>query len=236
MDREKAMDKIKKLLALSGSDNDNESHVALAMAQKLMMEFKIQEKELAEGEDKKCVTKKTSFYFTRGNVNTYVSDLADIISENFCCINFFSYRRGTRKNFISFMGLEDDVALCEEAMVTAMNAISAGYNRVWKELQKRYDVSYIPTSVWNPAKTGYIRGYLSGLSAVFEEQRSAHQEWGLVLVVPPEAEEYKANLEGITLNRPNAISYNYYNEGYEDGKKFNMNKKLNNPSGYFLED
>lgn len=236
MDREKAMDKIKKLLALSGSDNDHESHVALAMAQKLMMEFKIQEKELAEGEEKKCVTKKTAFYFTRGNVNTYVSDLADIIADNFCCVNFFTTRKGIRKNFISFMGLEDDVALCEEAMITAMNAISEGCNRAWKEIKKKYDLSYIPAGIWNPAMTGYIRGYLTGLSDIFEEQKAAHQEWGLVLVVPPEAEEFRANLESITLNRPDDISYNYYNEGYEDGKKFNMNKKINNPSGFFLED
>lgn len=232
----KIVEKIRKLLALSGSDNDHESQAALAMAQKLMMEYKISEKDISDSEPKKCVQKKTSHYFTNGAANVYVESLASIIADNFCCINYFSTHKGKRKKYICFMGLEEDVALCEEAMNVAMAAIYAGYNRVWKSMQNEWGIDYIPTSIWNPAKRGYIEGYLAGLKEVFREQRAAHQEWGLVLVVPPEAEKFADSLNKFSIHDSVRSNYVYYSDGYADGKNFNMNKKIKSGPEYFLED
>lgn len=234
---EKIVGKIKKLLALSQSDNDHESHAALAMAQKLMAEYKISEKDVADTKKRECVTKKTAYYFTTGGKSTYITDLADIIANNFCCINFFRYNRGSKKKFICFMGLDGDVDLCEEAMNVALNAITSGYNKVWKSLQEEYEMSYIPTSIWNPAKKGYIEGYLKGLSDVFEEQKKEHQEWGLVLVVPKEAEDFAASLKGFDVHKGyTPMNYSYYDEGYQEGRRFNMNKKIKNGTEYLLEE
>src|SRR5690242_18776335 len=46
MSREKVMDKVRKLIALSGSSNVHEAEVAAAAAQRLMLEHKIAESEI----------------------------------------------------------------------------------------------------------------------------------------------------------------------------------------------
>lgn len=46
MSREKVMDKVRKLIALSGSSNVHEAEVAAAAAQRLMLEYKIAESEI----------------------------------------------------------------------------------------------------------------------------------------------------------------------------------------------
>lgn len=232
MDRETMKDKIKKLLALSADNpSEHESYSALQKAQALMAQYKIEEGELSE-EERECVTCKTSFSYGSNSSDGYLSELANIIADNFCCVTYISRTYGTKKYRIVFMGYDEDVDICVEAMDTANSAIIRGYNKVYKDLCKIYEIGYIPARIFNPAKVGYIEGYLKGLKEVFESQKEQNQEWGLVLVAPKEAQDFFSTLSEGSSVGSKSLTYdsNYYNDGYEDGKKFSMNKKLDNNS------
>lgn len=236
MDIERMKSKIKKLLALSQDNpSDEESYSALMKAQALMAEYKIGMKDLSDDEKEKCIKKKTNLSYGTRSSDHYLSTLADIIADNFCCVTYVSTPRGTRTRYICFMGNESDVSICEEALMVANAAIIRGYNRVWKSMRKEYDLDYIPAKYFNPAKVGYIEGYLDGLRAVLEEQRDKNQEWGLVLVAPQEAQEFVGSLDHYKDPEITYIDNTYYGEGYDEGKRFNLNKKLNNESGFMIE-
>lgn len=237
MDREVMKDKIKKLLALSADNpSDEESYSALKKAQALMAQYKIEEGELSD-EKRECVTCKTSFSYGSNSSDAYLSELASIIADNFCCVNYISRLHGTRTYHIVFMGLDEDVDVCVEAMDIANSTIIRGYNRVWKDMCKKYNVNHVPAKYFNPAKVGYIEGYLRGLKEVFDSQKAENQEWGLVLVAPQEAKDFLNELNKVCTANAKSLRYTdmYYNEGYEDGKRFNMNKKISESDNKKLE-
>jgi len=120
------VDKIRKLLELSkSSDYDNESYVALQKAQELMVKYKLSESDVTEEDIKKqvCVHKETPFSFSTRSSDHYISSLANLIAENFCCLSYIKTPGGTRTHTICFIGMEDDVAICIEAMSIANRTI-----------------------------------------------------------------------------------------------------------------
>lgn len=228
MDINEVKNKIKKLLTLheDGGASDHESYVALQKAQELMARYKIEMGDIKE-EEKNCIQKKTTMSYGSRSSDHYMNELANVIAENFCCVSYMSTPRGTRTHCICFMGMEDDVSIAEEVLYSANSAIVRGYNRVYKELCSEYDMDYIPAKYFNPAKEGYVNGYIDGLKYALESQKEQHQEWGLVLVVPQEAKSF---LDGLKVkNFGQVVTFvdnTYYNEGYSDGSNFHLNKKL----------
>lgn len=229
-DIESIKSKIKKLLALSEDNpSEAESYAALQKAQELMAQYKLEMIDIKDVDDKKklCIKKKTTVSFGTRSSDHYRTDLADIIAENFCCIHYMSTPRGSRTHYISFMGMEDDVAIAEEVLIAADMAIIRGYNKVYKELYETvYDYNYIPARIFNPIKKGYIDGYLKGLREALESQKEKHEEWGLVLVVPQEAKDYLSGLKGADFGSDSRSNRSYFSDGYRDGKNFNLNKKI----------
>lgn len=228
MEINEVKNKIKKLLALhEDGANDNESYVALLKAQELMAKYKLEKSDISEEEKKQCIQCRTTLSYGTRSSDHYLNDLAAIIAENFCCINYVSTPRGTKTHYICFMGMEDDVSIAEEVIHAANSAIIRGYNRVYKELCKEYQIDYVPARYFNPVKTGYIDGYLDGLKAKLESQKAQHQEWGLVLVVPQEAKDFLGGLDKVSFGGDSYLTdRTYYDEGYEDGNNFQLNKKL----------
>lgn len=229
MNKESALNKIKKLLALSADNpSDEESHAALQKAQELMAIHKLSEQDISPDEiKKKCIKKKTNFSYGTRSSDHYVDDLAGIIADNFCCVNYISTPRYSKTHYVCFMGMEEDVAICEEAMNIANYAIIKGYNRVYNDIARETGLDYVPARIFNPAKKGYVKGYLAGLKRALESQREKHQEWGLVLVVPQEAQDYIGSLDSVSFNMSdNKVDTYYYDEGYNDGSNFNMYKKV----------
>jgi len=236
MNTDNIKNKIKKLLALSEDNpSDAESYAALQKAQELMALYKIEQRDI-NGEDKQeCIHKKTSIKYGSRSSDFYLIELADIISENFCCVTYNSRIRGTQSNYICFMGLEDDVAIAEEVLIAANIAIIRGYNRVYKVACKEYDIDYLPAKYFNPLKLGYIEGYLAGLKIALDSQKESNQEWGLVLVAPQEAKDFLSGLSVRDSSRNIYIDNSYYEEGYNDGKNFNLNKKIESKENKKIE-
>lgn len=227
---EKIVDKIKKLLKLSENNpSEEEAYTAFQRAQALMVEYKLSMADVKDEDikERKCIRKKINLSYGTRSSDHYLTDLAEIVAENFCCVYAISTPRGSRTHYIVFMGFEDDVAIAEEVMYAANLQIIKGYNKVYKEESKWYFDGYVPAKRFNPLKIGYIQGYLAGLKKALETQRDAHQEeWGLVLVTPKEAKDYVAGLKSVDFGSDCHANLSYYSEGYNDGSKFNMNKKL----------
>ena len=81
---------------------------------------------------------------------------------------------------------------------------------------------------FNPIKIGYVDGYIAGLKSVLDSQKEKNQEWGLVLVKPKEAQDFLSGLTKRSFCKDTIIIDNsFYQEGYNDGKNFKINKKLN---------
>lgn len=220
-------DKIKKLLALADSSTfDHESHAALQKAQELMAIHKLEMMDLTEEQKKSCIRKKTILSYSTRSSDHYRNDLSSIIADNFCCVNYLSTPRGTRTHYVCFMGMEEDVEIACEVLYAAESAIIRGYNRVYKELCKEYDIDYVPAKYFNPAKIGYIEGYLAGLRQALQSQKDQHQGWGLVLAVPQEAKDFIGGLREVDFGGVTYIDNTFYDSGYTDGKRFSLNKKL----------
>ena len=231
MDIENIKKKVKKLLALSESSTfDEESHTALMRAQELMAKYKLEQMDIEDKEEQKCIQKKTILSYGTRSSDSYRDELASIIADNFCCVNYISTRRGSRTHFICLMGMQDDVEIACDALYTADNAIIRGYNRVYKMIAKEYGLDYVPAKYFNPAKEGYVKGYLAGLKKALEDQKEQNQEWGLVLVAPKEAQEFMGGLDSVSFGGVKRVDNSYYDEGYTDGKNFQMSKKLGNNS------
>lgn len=238
MNIEQIKDKIKKLLALSEDNpSDAEGFSAMQKAQELMAKYKLEMADVSDKEDvpRKCIKENTHVSYGTRSSDHYLNELAGIIADNFCCINYISTPRGSRTHNICFMGYEEDVAIAIEVLHTANRAIIKGYNRVYKSLQEDYGMDYVPAYYFNPAKVGYIDGYLEGLKKALEDQKEQNQEWGLVLVTPKEAQDFLDGLTHATFGGVTKVDKSYYQEGYNDGTNFQLNKKLDNRSNNMID-
>lgn len=218
-------EKIMKLLAKAGENpNDNETICAMAKAQELMAKYKISESEVIGSKKGGIVNRMTQFSYATGSSNHYIRSLADIIAKNFCCMFYINTQSGHSTHYISFIGTEEDVSLCEQLMFTADQSIRRGCKKIQDTLKKLTGAKYIPAKFYNPYKVGYTMGFVNGLKTVLENQVKEHEEWGIILSVPNEAKNFIGGLKCVDTGSESGNDY-FYCDGYSDGSNF-MNKKV----------
>lgn len=211
-------DKIKKLLSLASSPNENEARAALLKAKKLMMEHKISEADIKDEPAKLVHLKVDNVKWTTDSGDIWMTDLAKTIADNYLCVTAWSHVKGKRTYTLEVTGLDDDAEVCSKAIEFAVGVVK---NSV-KKLAYRYggDARSIRHS--------YAQGFITGLEIAFENQRQQHQEWGLVEVKPKEVEDY---INGLGSRSVRAKVSNRVNElarlaGVDDGMKFNTKAVL----------
>ncbi|BDE02465.1 DUF2786 domain-containing protein [Pasteurella multocida] len=123
---EKLLKKIKKLLALSKSNNPHEAAKALEMAQKLMAEHNVNsiDVEISESDSKQKFSRKTG---------QYVHALASLIKRVFGVEAYFSNRTNNipeQKLHAVFSVKKKDLLL----LLTALMCCIVNYNRLEKHL------------------------------------------------------------------------------------------------------
>lgn len=173
-DRDKILDKIRKLLELSEHNpNEAEAISAALKAQKLMAENDVTEADLAEGDLLGEVGSwQTDEFFNR----KWRGLLATTVASNFRC-RAYGKRRGRARSFV-FVGYECDAKaailvydrLCEIGEDLALDA----------ERRARRDYG---TAVG--AKNTFLVGFVDGVRSELEKQCQA-----LMLVVPREVDKY----------------------------------------------
>ena len=213
----KVIDKIEKLLALAGSDNENEAKAAMVKAQELMAKYEI-DRERVQGKGQK---EKPVIYLSGGPFkDEWTNMVAVVIAENFRCRCITAKRRGSGGSFlIRFYGYEEDAEICINIFNYAVKvvrkrfvALRAIYTEAGREFRKN-------------EKMNYVSGFCQGLDRNFEEQKKQSQPFSLVLVIPEAVDKYVNELPGVVLNetfkyersQENALLHRM---GYVDGKSF----------------
>lgn len=220
-------ERIRKLLALAKSPEENEAKAALLKARALMAKHKLTEAEFAEVQTrtvKKCVTSAT-FSMRRC---PWINDLALIIGESYCCQAYLQHLKGKRTYTVGFVGLEDDIEICLPIFRYALDCVMSKNKRTRKEWEG-YPARYV-----NSRCDGYGYGFVSGLRKAFDQQKAEHStEWGLVLATPKEVTDAIKGFGQIDLRSQSSgqIDYREYQTGFADGRKFDPTKRIGKIDG-----
>lgn len=95
---------------------------------------------------------------------------------------------------------------------------------------KRLRSQYIRDGYYTKGlENDYAMGFIDGLRAKYEEQRKANQKWELVLVKDEEVVEAYSQIKFRHTIDTNIKYHGYsdvYENGYEDGQKFNISDKI----------
>lgn len=233
--REEILETLDKLLALSTSSNEFEAQSALMKAQKIMAEYKISQDELGNNrKDEKIEWRYTVTTYSNRR-DFWIESLAVTIAKNFCCKmcrGNGGYRSQTYT--VVFVGFESDTEMCEKAFNYALSFIQEHITQeIAKPMMKQLKVDYRTRRI-NDIANSYALGFTHGLDWNFKEQMKNVAEKGktyaMVMTVPKEVEEdFSQNTRKTEYHHPTGLdrlSYSEYNRGYEEGKKFDVNRKF----------
>ena len=219
-------DKIRKLLALAESPNEHEAKTALLMARDLMAKHKLTEAECRDAAKQSVKDIDTGVDCSK-RLNPWLSDLAAVIGEHYCCKAYSSRFYGCQTHRIHFIGLEEDAAVCSEIYTFAVGAVMNTMKQIRKQLTDGKAASV------NKALNSYGNGFTAGLSSLYDEQQQQkEQEWGLVLVTPAEVLEAVRDMssgESLSEKTWDDIRLDRFHEGYRDGRKFAPDAVLRDP-------
>jgi hypothetical protein len=208
--------KIKGCLALAndGADSD-ESDTAMLLAQKMMMKYNLSINDIDYDNKpiRKNVMEGDGTEYTK--LQWWMKSLALIIADNFRCYTFT--RSFNKRTKITFLGLEQDIAVCKAIYEFALIKIKFHSDNY---IKKRGIGGNRGTTI--AVKNDYIAGYLQGLKAKFKEQVETE---GLALILLKDAlvvREYEGYTmgSGSRIKRKTSGDSDAMQKGYSDGKKF----------------
>lgn len=207
-------DKIRKLLALSTSSNENEARTALLKAKQLMVENKISESEIDGLKKQKLVHLDCEeIKFTTNSQQFWIIDLAETICQNFLCASSWVSAYRSHTNCLRISGLENDAMLCKDIMEFAFGFITNNIN----EHIQTVEFSYLSNS---EIKASYGYGFVLGLKDAYKKQEEENKDWALVLYKPEEVEEYLNSLKTHDVKGNISLDCSLGSIGYEDGMNF----------------
>ena len=225
---EKILDKIRKLLALAGSDNPGEAENALLLARKLMAQHKVTESDLSEkkpGQVRQVLYTGETFSGLR---NCWLVDVAHVIAENHCCgVCMYGYQNRSVKQ-IKFIGLDDDPLIARELLDYAVSLIKT-QARVYRESIPGYRGVKNKNAWTRQFEANFAAGFAAGLRAKYaaQNQQEDHATMTLVSIRPAEVRQFLAGLKTTRIKyRQESRSESAWNDGYQAGQHFNPTKQV----------
>lgn len=221
-------EKIRKLLALAGSDNEHEAKSALLKARELMAIHKIEEIDLVDIAKRNVKRIVTGIEYTKKG-EWWIGILAQVIAENYCCRCLYTKYHHCQKMTIIFVGLDGDVDICEKIFTYAIDSARScsKYHLENMEDYKRYT-----SATKNRIKNSYSYGFALGVQEALEDQKRKKNEsearWGLVMVVPKEVNDYCSGIKVDKYSGRHSVYDDEISSGYQEGRKFNPNKRIPN--------
>ena len=219
MKKEKCIEVINKLLRLSNSSNEHEAKLALEKAYTLMLKYDISKDDVGEpvGE---VIEYETSIYYTAYK-NSYLCTLACNIAEFYRCVSYASITHKSQKMTIVLMGTKDDCKIAESVMLFIKSHVDKWFNEYRRENRDKYTSKYLQAT-----RNNYGDGFTKGVIELLEQKRKfVEQEWGLVVITPQEAIDYKETLDK-EFFKTDSFDTNGILEGYLDGKNANLEKHI----------
>ena len=207
-------DRIQKLLALSVNPNENEAKAALLKAQELMAKHKLSMADFETAPESEVVQYNTGIQCSKRK-NEWVVALADVLAAHYCCRSYRTRKKGKQINTIMLTGFSEDAEVCTGIIKYAIACINTWIIQMEKKLPEKTTL-YVRRSV----RDSYAYGYIRGIKSALKQQREKHQEWGLVLVVPQEANAFVADMKKASFHGKSVHIPSVYNEGFRDGVKF----------------
>ena len=212
-------EKIRKLLALSESPNIHEAKSALLKARQLMAKHGI----TAPTDDSQKVAQIESGISFSEYRDPWIANLAVIVGDAYRCVGYTVKGRG-RICTASFIGLEDDVRLCNEIFRYAVGCIRSGNKEI------RRCAMHLPPEEIHRQCDSYGYGFAYGIKNAFKQQEEGQPaEWALALSMPPKVrqvlgafelgEEFHAGIE-------NSLSRDAFTRGVDEGKRFAPEKQI----------
>lgn len=213
-------EKIQKLLALAQSPNENEAKAALLKAKELMAKNKLTDADFEDLKEQELKSFQcTDVAWTTDSGRIWMVDLAKLICDEYLCVAAWSTPRGSRTHALVITGMEDDLEICKSVIGYAVGFIEG---RI-KYLQRKFRMQD-PKTVAN----SYATGFILGLELAFEEQRTEHPEWGLVVVKHEEVKKFEDGLGSKSVKTKQAgFDPLTYMKGQTDGQNFNKRKAIN---------
>ena len=216
------VDKIKKLLALAESDNENEAKAALLKARELMAEHKVAESDIAPETSVRHVE---TGYKCSKRKDPWMQSLATLIGENYCCQAYTVRGYGKQTHTVCFVGLDEDVELCVTVFSYAVDFIHKKTKKIRKE-----------NSVFGPETAtvmadSYGIGFFAGVQEAFQKQTEQQQEWGLVLVTPEEVTQETSDMKRespLFDKKLDRISGGDFADRLRDGRNFKPERRITN--------
>lgn len=206
-EKDKIIDKIKKLYALSTSPNEEEAKSALNKAHELLIKYHIDFDSIDDVEFKEKFT-----LFERQNIPDWGKVLANIVADYFYCKFHTSYRK--QGKFFVFIGTDIDTQIADytfEYLFNVIKKLLSFYKKTTKYCTSNKVFSY---------SSGLVAGIRSNL------QRQSDIEKGLGLILKENGKflewyknTYKLTSTALSLNSKNR---NAYASGYTDGKKIKL--------------
>lgn len=215
---ENIKEKIKKLLALSASPNENEAKAALLKARELMAKYKMEDVDFKKEEAKLVKMICEDIKWTTDGSDVWLNALCTIIADNYCCSASWWTPYKTRTHKLVLVGFEDDVRLCKEIILYVIGFINNTVNSICGKSTSRTK---------KIVKNSYAGGFIVGLQEAFNEQKEDHSEWGLVLTKSDKLLEYESLLghKSVATKKVEFDPLSYV-RGQNDGSNFNSSKLL----------
>jgi hypothetical protein len=205
MDRENALNKIKKLFALAGSDNEGEAKAALASAQRLMAQFGIKEVEL-ESKAKDNVSE-DEFETTTKGVSPTTSSLVNALAKHYRCVCYLS-RSWDNKTKLMVAGYPDDVALFKEIAAYAVNTQDTLFKKFLKTAKSPSRSESIRM------KNTYCLGFCTGIVKALEENEN---KYALMVMPDKNVLAVVEKMHATHSHRQFSSSDAAYSAGHRDG-------------------
>lgn len=213
-DEEKILDRIRKLLALAGrNENENEAQAALIQAQAMMARHGITH--VPEAGQAPAVEKVEQGIAVRaGRLENWRVKLGMVIADNFRCrLILQSAYRDTR---VLFIGNESDLAIATAVYQAA------------EQMAVKQCEAYLasrPQDIGRRRKLGtdWKTGFAAGLWAKFQKQKEDNN-WGLVLAIPVQVDQYMEKAfpktKDVSVGLARRPDTEAFERGHEKGQEF----------------
>ncbi len=222
MSRERVIEKVRKLLALSNSSNEHEAALAAAHVQRLLAEHNLAMSELEAREEG---AGEVELQVAR-TVPKWVSSLFATVANAFDCFAVISATAtSSRLRFIG-VGEDPEVASCTMLyLMGELKRLAAVYLR--DKLSKSQDLS---VSGRQKMRNSYLLGGVQGVRQALASQKAATPTTSRALVPVKDAliKQYKEEKLGavrVQRTRKSTVFSDAFNKGMQDGAALQMKKQ-----------